>query len=108
MEWLNTRIAGAPKLVRMIGQATFVVFGLLIVLGLIGRAGMLAINITRGKAHLPALRGLAEAYPLYSLWFVPESALGYILAAVLAAFGIYLVLAAKAVLKVLDPRSRRR
>jgi hypothetical protein len=108
MDWLKTRIAGSPKLARLIGQALFSVFAFLIVAGLIGRAGMLAINTTRAKANLPALRGLADAYPMYSLWFVPESAFGYILAAALAAFGIYIALIAKAVLKALNPRSRRR
>lgn len=109
MEWLKTQIALYPKLAAMIGQALYSVGGFLIVAGLIARAGMLAINTGRGRAGLPLFKGLAEAYPQYSLWFVPESVFGYIVAGVIAALGIYVAVTAKAMLKaMIGSRSRRR
>jgi hypothetical protein len=99
MEWLKTQIARYPKLAQMIGQALYSIGGFLIVAGLIARAGMLAINIGRGRASLPLFKGLVEAYPQYPLWFVPEGFIGYFFAAVVASLGIYVALTAKAMHK---------
>jgi hypothetical protein len=102
-------IAAKPKLAQMLGQALFSVGGFLIVCGLIGRAGLVAINAGRVKASLPAFSRISEAYPMYSLWFVPQSAFGYVLPALIAALGIYLAMSAKALLKAQrGGRSRRR
>jgi hypothetical protein len=92
----------------MAGQALFGLGGLLIIVGLIGRAGMLAVNAVRAKGKLPALGGLRDAYPTLPVWFVPESAFGYIVAGLLAALGIYVVLTAKTMLKARKPRTGRR
>jgi hypothetical protein len=89
MQWIYKQ----PKLARMIGQALFAVGGLFIICGLIGRFAMIAIN------------GLSEAYPMYSLWWVPEHFIGYPVGAILAAAGIYVALTAKKVLRTTRRKS---
>jgi hypothetical protein len=101
MQWIYKQ----PKLARMIGQALFSVGGFIIICGLIGRVAMTAINSTRGIGKLAPLNGLKEAYPMYSLWWVPEHFIGYTVCAVIAALGIYIGFTAKAVLK--SSRKRR-
>ena len=92
----------------MLGQALLSFGGFLIICGLIGRAGIVAINQGRGIAKLPALNGLSAAYPMYPLWWVPESMFGYLLPALLAAVGIYVALTAKGMLTGQETSSRRR
>jgi hypothetical protein len=101
MQWIYKQ----PKLARMIGQALFAVGGLFIICGLIGRFAMIAVNSTRGIGKLPAINGLSEAYPMYSLWWVPEHFIGYPVGAILAAAGIYVALTAKKVLRTTRRKS---
>lgn len=108
MEWLQTRIAQSPKAAQIIGHALFGVGGLLIVAGLIARAGLLAINTARARGNLPTFPSVGEAYPNYPLWFVPEGPFGYIIAAVLAGLGIYIALSAKSLLKSMRGVRQRR
>jgi len=108
MEWLKTQIVLAPKLAHAVGRGLFVLGGLLVIAGLIGRAGMLAINQVRDLGRLPAFQNIAEAYPSLPLWWVPEGWFGYGTAAVLALVGVYVVIAANAVLKVVGGGRRRR
>jgi hypothetical protein len=96
-----------PKLARMVGQALLSIGGFIIVCGMIGRVAMTAINSTRGLGKLPPIVGLKEAYPMYSLWWVPESFLGYAVAASVAAAGIILALTAKAELKKMKRKRGR-
>jgi hypothetical protein len=95
MRW----ITNSPKLARAIGQGLFSVGGLIVICGFIGRAGMVALNHARAFAKVPPYAGLAEAYPMYPLWWVPEHIVGYVIPGLAAALGIYVALAAKAVLK---------
>lgn len=101
MQWIQK----TPKLAHLVGQALFSFGGLLIVGGLLGRVAMSALNQARAIAKIPPYAGLSEAYPMYPLWWVPEHFKGYALAAVIAGFGIYIALSAKAILK--DRRKRR-
>ncbi|WP_139201101.1 hypothetical protein [Polaromonas sp. JS666] len=96
MQWIYER----PKLVWMIGRALFSVGGLTVVSGLIGRAGMTALNQARSIGKMPPYSGLSEAYPMYPLWWVPEHFLGYAIGALIAGTGLYLALMAKSALKV--------
>ena len=95
MQWIYRQ----PKITRMFGQALFSLGGFLIVCGMIGRVAMTATNSTRGMSKLPPLGALKDAYPMYSLWWVPEHVVGYAGAAVIAALGVYVALTAKTVLK---------
>jgi hypothetical protein len=104
MNWLFAQ----PKLALLLGRGLFSAGGFLVIAGLIGRAGLLAINQARNLGKVPALNGLSEAYPMYSLWWVPEGFLGYAAAVILAGAGLYLALTAKTLLKAMNPSGRRR
>lgn len=96
----------SPKLAQLIGQALFSAGGFIVICGLIGRVAMTAINSTRSLAKLPSVGSLAEAYPMYSLWWVPEHFIGFALAVIVAALGVYLALSAKACRSVSRRASR--
>jgi hypothetical protein len=98
MNRLKAWLVANSKIAHVVGQATFAVGGFLIVAGLIGRAGLAAINATRKLAQQPPIR-LSEAYPAYPLWWVPEGVAGFAIGLILAGSGIYLALSAKTVLK---------
>jgi hypothetical protein len=95
MRWITRN----PKLARLLGQALFSVGGFVVICGVIGRAGMTALNSARAIGKMTPYAGLAEAYPMYPLWWVPEHIVGYVIPGLAAALGIYVALAAKAVLK---------
>lgn len=88
-----------PKLAQVVGQALFSVGGFSVVCGLIGRPGMTALNQTRFIGKLSPYSGLAEAYPMYPVWWVPEDFFGYALGVIVAALGAYVALTAKRVLR---------
>ena len=80
MQWIYER----PKLARMIGRALFSLGGFIVVCGFIGRAGMTALNQARSIGKMPPYSGLAEAYPMYPWWWVPEHFLGYTVGVLIA------------------------
>jgi hypothetical protein len=104
MNWIFEQ----PKLAHLVGRGLSSFGGFLIVCGLIGHAGMLAINQTRSIGKLAPLNGLADAYPMYPLWWVPEGLVGYAVAVVIACAGLYLALTAKTLLKAMNAGSGRR
>lgn len=103
MQWIYER----PKLAQMIGQALFSVGGFIVICGLIGRAGMTALNHARSIGKMPPYAGLSEAYPMYPLRWVPEHLSAYAAGVLIASAGIYLSLRAKSVLKLLRGGKRR-
>ena len=97
MNWIRYRIARHPRQVLVIGKALLLIGSILVVAAVFARSGLLAENEKRAQAHQPSLRTLAEAYPQYPTWMVPEGPVGYALAAVLVLAGTALtVLAEKA------------
>jgi hypothetical protein len=97
MHWLRSRIARHPRPALVLGKALLVVGGILVLAAVFARAGLLAMNADRAAAKLPALHTLAQAYPQYPTWIVPEGPVGYTIAAVLVLAGTALtVLAEKA------------
>lgn len=95
MRWIYQK----PELARMIGQALFSVGGFIIICGLIGRAGLTALNQARTMGKMPVFAGLSEAYPMYPLWWVPEHLIGYAVPVGVACFGLYVAITAKSVLR---------
>jgi hypothetical protein len=49
MRWITRN----PKLARMVGQALFSVGGFVVICGVIGRAGMTALNSARAIGKMP-------------------------------------------------------
>jgi hypothetical protein len=98
MEWLRSRIRRSPRFALVLGKIVFLAGAILILSAVFGRAGLLATNTERAQAKLPALQTLGAAYPQYPTWLVPESPVGFSIAAVLVLVGMALtVLAAERV-----------
>ena len=97
MQWLRSRIARYPRQALVLGKTLFLAGAILILGAVFARAGLVATNSERAEAKLPALHTLAEAWPQYPTWLVPEGPVGFGLAAVLVLAGMGLtVLAEKA------------
>lgn len=97
MQWIRGLVGQHPKLAVALGK-TFLLAGGILVLGAVfARAGLVKTNAERAEAGLPALLTLAEAYPQYATWLVPEGPIGFGLSALLVVIGMLLtVLAEKA------------
>ena len=97
MDWLRSRIRQSPHRALVLGKFIFLVGAILILGAVFARAGLLSLNAERTEAKLPAVQKLAEAYPGYLTWIVPEGPVGYAVAALLVLVGMGLtVLAEKA------------
>lgn len=90
MHWLRSLIARSPRHAFVLGKVLFLAGCILILGAAFARAGISAINADRADARLPALRTLAEAYPQYPTWIVPEGPVGFGIAAVLVLVGMAL------------------
>jgi hypothetical protein len=95
MKWLRSRIARSPKHALVLGKILFLAGAILILGAVFARAGLVATNAERAEAKLPVLRTLAEAYPQYPTWLVPEGPVGFTLAAVLVLAGMALIVLAE-------------
>jgi hypothetical protein len=99
MNWIRFCIAESPRAALAAGKAVFLVGALMIVAAVFARVALIGLNAERAKAKLPAVAKLAEVYPQYPTWLVPESPAGYLLAAILVLAGMYLVAQAGEALK---------
>jgi hypothetical protein len=97
MHWLRSRIARRPRHAMVAGKALFLAGSILILGAAFARAGLASVNDGRAASGLAPLRTLAEAYPQYPTWLVPEGPVGFGVAAALVLVGMALtVLAEKA------------
>ena len=99
MNWLRSQIARSPKAALIIGKIVFLAGAILILLAVFARGGLTGINADRAAAKLPALLTLAQGYPQYPTWFVPEGPVGYVISAMLVLIGTTLIVIAGEVLK---------
>ncbi|RYZ00911.1 MAG: hypothetical protein EOO24_15925 [Comamonadaceae bacterium] len=99
MNRLRSRIGKSPRHATILGKALLLAGAILILGAVFARAGLIGINGDRTQAKLPAFQTLAEAYPQYPTWFVPEGPLGYTIAALLVLAGMALVALAEDALK---------
>jgi hypothetical protein len=88
MEWLRSRIARHPRAAILVGKTLFLAGSILIVGAVFARSGLSTLNAERAEAKLPPFRTLAEAYPQYPTWVVPEGPVGFGIAAVLVLVGM--------------------
>jgi hypothetical protein len=95
MEWIRSRIARHPKLAIVLGKTLLLAGSILIVGAVFARAGLININADRAQAHQPPLRTLAQAYPQYPTWPVPEGPVGFSISAVLVLVGMGLTVLAE-------------
>ena len=97
MDWLRSRIARNPRQALLVGKVLFLAGSILILGAVFARAALMNLNAGRTDAKLPLLHTLAQAYPQYPTWIVPEGPVGYAVAALLVLVGMTLtVLADKA------------
>ena len=94
MHWLRTRIARSPREALILGKVLFLAGAILILGAVFARAALMNVNAERAEGKLAALRTLAEAYPQYPTWIVPEGPVGYAVSAVLVLVGMGLVVLA--------------
>lgn len=99
MHGLRSLIARSPKKALALGKTLFLAGAILILGAVFARAGLVALNAERTEAKLPALQTLAEAYPQYPTWVVPEGPVGYTVAALLVLAGMGLTVLAESALK---------
>jgi hypothetical protein len=97
MDWLRSQIARYPRYALVLGKTLFLAGCILAVGAVFARAGLADVNAKRIEARLAPVQTLAEAYPQYPTWPVPEGPLGFGIAAALVLAGMGLtVLAEKA------------
>lgn len=99
MHWLRSLVARSPRRALLIGKALFLAGAILILGAVFARAGLMGINADRSEAGLSTLRTLAEAYPQYPTWIVPEGPLGFAVSALLVLAGMGLVVLAEGAAK---------
>jgi len=99
MKWLRSRIARSPRRWLILGKALFLAGSILIVGAVFARAALVNVNAQRTQASQPALHTLAEAYPRYPTWLVPEGPVGFGISALLVLAGMGLTVLAEQAIK---------
>lgn len=91
MQWLRSLVAQAPRRALLAGKAVFLAGAILILGAVFARASLMGINADRVEAKQPTFATLAEAYPQYPTWLVPEGPFGYSVSALLVLAGMALI-----------------
>jgi len=79
----------------VVGKTLFLAGSILIVGAVFARAGLANYNTARAEAKLPPVSTLAEAYPQYPTWIVPEGPVGFAVATLLVLAGMGLTVTAE-------------
>jgi hypothetical protein len=96
MKWLPRLPASVPpRRALILGKIVFLTGAILVLGAVFARGSLGAINVERVEAKLPALRTLAEAYPQYPTWVVPEGPVGFTVSAILVLVGLALIVMAE-------------
>lgn len=108
MQWLRDRVAHSPRRFLIAGKAIFLAGALLVLGAVFARAALMNVNADRAERKQPPVVTLAEAYPQYPTWVVPEGPVGFGVAAVLVLVGMGLTaLASDASKREKDKRKLR-
>jgi hypothetical protein len=94
MKQLRALLTQAPRTTLVVGKTVFLLGAVLVLAAIFGRVGLSAVNAQRALASQPPATQLAEAYPQYPTWLVPEGPVGFVVAAVLVLVGMYLTVVA--------------
>ncbi|MBT2333647.1 hypothetical protein J7E49_06980 [Variovorax paradoxus] len=96
MEWLTILMLEKPKAIKGWGKALFNIGGLATIVGIWGVLALRAIAMPAKLGTVGAIaRSLADAYPAFPTWWIPESAAGFGISISMAALGVWLVMATK-------------
>lgn len=88
MNWLRSLIAQHPWHAMVFGKTVLLAGSILVVGAVFARVGLINLNAERAQAKLPPLHYLAEAFPQYPTWLVPEGPVGFSIAAALVLAGM--------------------
>jgi hypothetical protein len=103
--WLRMQARRAPRRFVVAGKTLLLVGAILVLAAVFARAGLISLNSERAAAKLPAIHTLAEAWPQYPTWLVPEGPVGFTLAGLLVLLGTGLAVLGDAAQK--EERVRR-
>ncbi len=99
IDWLFGLILKNPTAVRWVGRMLFSIGGVLVLCGL--RADWLLSKVARrmARANVEGPQTLADMFPTLWTWWIPETLLGYQIAAFCLVAGFTMAQLAKHVLK---------
>lgn len=106
MNWLRARIARSSRQALILGKILFLAGAIAVLGAVFARAGLMNINAQRSEAKLAPLQTLAQAYPQYPTWMVPEGPVGYTISALLVLVGMGLTVLASDARKQDEARRR--
>lgn len=106
MNRLRARIARSPRHALILGKVVFLAGAIAILGAVFARAALWNINAQRSEAKLGPLQTLAQAYPQYPTWIVPEGPVGYAVSALLVLAGMALTVLASEAQKQDEARKR--
>ncbi|MBA2962110.1 MULTISPECIES: hypothetical protein [Ramlibacter] len=96
---LRSRIARSPRFAMVVGKTLFLAGSILVLGAVFARADLSNLNAQRVQANQAPLHSLAQAYPQYPTWLVPEGPVGFSIAAALVLAGLGVVLLAEKAIK---------
>ena len=99
MDRIPLLILQHPRQSVVVGKLVFLAGSIMILSAVFARVGLANLNEERARAGLAPVRALAEAFPYYPTWLVPESAVGFGVAAALVVAGMTLVVLGEKALK---------
>jgi hypothetical protein len=95
MNWIVSWVARHPKAALVLGKAVFLAGGILVIGAVFARAALGNLNADRVQAGQSAVYSLAQAFPQYPTWVVPEGPVGFVISAALVLVGLALVILAE-------------
>lgn len=95
MNAFSAYAARHPRAAMALGKAVFLAGSILVLGAVFARAALGNLNAERAQAKLAPLLTLAQAYPQYPTWVVPEGPVGFAVSAMLVLAGLALVVLAE-------------
>lgn len=95
MQWLLSRVARHPRHAIVLGKTLLLAGSILIVTAVFARAALVNANADRAQAKLAPLHAVAQLYPDFPTWIVPEGPVGFAISAALVLAGLGLTLLAE-------------
>lgn len=95
MQWLLSRVARHPRHATVLGKTLLLAGSILVVTALFARAGLVNANAERAQAGQPPLLTVAQLYPDFPTWIVPEGPVGFGISAALVLAGLGLTMLAE-------------
>lgn len=95
MDWLRALVARHPRNAMLLGKGLLLAGGILVLGAMFARFALMDLNAQRSESSLPLVRTLAEAYPQYPTWVVPEGPVGFGISGALVLVGLAVIVLAE-------------